>query len=299
MTNSWRNHLTIFLLFGILVAQAATGWAVDLFVAPDGDDSGPGTIDRPLATLDGAKAKVRQVKKSADAPITVRLREGTYYLSSPIVFEPEDSGTAEAPVTYAAYRDERVVVSGGRRITPKWSTHTGGILKADVARHKFDQLFVDGRRQTLARWPNRTLDERGVDVGYTQGIAEPTKPIQEFTYDPEQFSPRRWARPDGAILHIFQAKHWGNMQWRICDIDHDANRILLGEGGWQLGTLWYAERAVYVAPHCRYYVENVMEELDAPGEWYYDGRAEKLYYMPVDGKAPAKTTIETAGALKQ
>ncbi len=299
MSTPCRSYATIFLLLGIFVTHATTGVGADLFVASDGDDNAPGTIDKPLATLAGAKAQVRRIKKSAQEPITVHLRGGTYYLSSPIVFEPEDSGTVEAPVTYTAYREEQVVVSAGRRIAPEWTPHRDGILKADVPRHKFDQLFVDGRRQTLARWPNRTLDERGVDVGYTQGIDEPTKPIQEFTYDPGQFSPRRWARPDGAIIHIFQAKHWGNMQWRIRDIDYDANRMMLGEGGWQLGTLWYAKRAVYVAPHCRFYIENVMEELDSPGEWYYDARAQQLYYMPVAGEDPAKTTVETAGRLKQ
>jgi len=30
-----------------------------------------------------------------------------------------------------------------------------------------------------------------------------------------------------------------------------------------------------------FYVENVFEDLDAPGEWYLDRREGKLYYMPL------------------
>ena len=49
-------------------------------------------------------------------PVRVVLRAGTYYLDSPLEFGPEDSGTRNAPVVYAAAAGEKVTLSGGRRL---------------------------------------------------------------------------------------------------------------------------------------------------------------------------------------
>jgi hypothetical protein len=186
-------------------------------------------------------------------------------------------------------------------LNPKWKTNRNGILKAkvDLSFGEFDQLFVDGKRQIMARWPNYQSDQRGVDIGYTTGIEEPIKPICKLVYDPFKFSPKRWMRPHEAIIHIFQAHYWGNLQWRISDIDYDARTIILGEGGWQIGSLWYAERAAYIKSHSRFYVENVLEELDAPGEWYYDHKTKELYYKPAKGVNVTKASFVAAGHLKE
>ncbi len=40
------------------------------------------------------------------------------------------------------------------------------------------------------------------------------------------------------------------------------------------------------------FVENIQEELDAPGEWYYDRKKGALYYIPEQGTAMDKATIE-------
>ncbi len=44
----------------------------------------------------------------------------------------------------------------------------------------------------------------------------------------------------------------------------------------------------YWGPKQRYFVENLIEALDTPGEWYYDKNQHLLYYLPRDGE-----TIET------
>src|SRR5690606_17910685 len=41
----------------------------------------------------------------------------------------------------------------------------------------------------------------------------------------------------------------------------------------------------------RYYVENVFEALDSPGEWYLDRKAGQLYYMPRPGETPETVTV--------
>ena len=47
-----------------------------LYVAPTGDDTADGTFDAPLATLAGAKEKVRAILPDATGAVSVYFREG-------------------------------------------------------------------------------------------------------------------------------------------------------------------------------------------------------------------------------
>jgi hypothetical protein len=82
------------------------------FVSPDGDDSAPGTQERPFATL---KRATRAVRNRADrlTASKVLLRGGTYFLNEPLVLTPEDSGSFLAPIIYEAYPGERPILSAG------------------------------------------------------------------------------------------------------------------------------------------------------------------------------------------
>jgi len=64
------------------------------FVSPAGDDTNPGTLEKPFATLQRAQQARRQ--KHGD----VFLRGGAYYLPAPLVFTAQDSGTKDAPVIF-------------------------------------------------------------------------------------------------------------------------------------------------------------------------------------------------------
>ncbi len=151
----------------------------DLYVAVDGNDAWSGTLpaanadktDGPFATPHRARDAVRRLKTRGghDGPFTVLVRGGTYYLSEPLVLGPDDSGTADCPVIYAAYPGEQVTLSGGRPIT-RWWPDEYVLWTADVPdlapstaqadpdagkrRWVFRQLFVGDERQTLARTPN-------------------------------------------------------------------------------------------------------------------------------------------------
>ena len=63
--------------------------AAEIYIAPSGNDSNPGTIAQPIATLSHAQELARAA--SASGPVTVLLRDGTYYLPAPLVFTAVDS----------------------------------------------------------------------------------------------------------------------------------------------------------------------------------------------------------------
>ena len=96
------------------VGTFATGEVekIVLYVSPTGGDSNPGTIEKPLKTLEGARNKVRQLKGNADVPVEVIFRGGEYRFSQTVNFGMADSGSKENPIVYKAYEGEDVQFKG-------------------------------------------------------------------------------------------------------------------------------------------------------------------------------------------
>jgi len=104
------------------------------------------------------------------------VRGGTYYLPETLIFTAEDSGTQAAPVVYQAYEKEQPVLSGGVRLKDlKWEPYKDGIMRAKVpAEFSTDQLFVNGERQPMARYPNFDPKER-IYSGYAADAFSPER----------------------------------------------------------------------------------------------------------------------------
>ena len=161
-------------LIGVIAAATCAGtWAqavpapecaADFYVAPGGRDSNPGTAGEPFATLVRARDAVRQkVAAGLDRDVLVRIRGGVYRQAETLVFGPEDSGTAEHSIIYAALPAENVVISAGRTVGPpqrraddhRLEKGRGPIWTVEVPEVKagkwyFRQLFVNGRRAVRA-----------------------------------------------------------------------------------------------------------------------------------------------------
>ena len=128
------------------------------FVAPNGNDRASGTRKAPFATLARAQQAVRALKQKEGGtlhrPVTVYLRGGAYSLAQPLTFTPDDSGTAAAPITYAAYPGETPDISGGRPITG-WRRVSGSLWQAPVTgTQSFRSLRVGEVNAIRARTPN-------------------------------------------------------------------------------------------------------------------------------------------------
>jgi len=85
----------------------------DLYVAVDGNDKNPGTIDKPLATFDAARLKVRELKKTAKDEIVVAFKAGHYGTLNNVTFTEDDSGTETMPIKYCKYGDGEVIFCNG------------------------------------------------------------------------------------------------------------------------------------------------------------------------------------------
>ncbi len=226
------------------------------YVSPNGSDANPGTLKKPFATLQRAQQAARQ--ELGD----VYLRGGTYYLSSPLVFTAEDSGTKDAPAVFQNYKNEKPVISGGVRLDNlNWQPFMNGILQAQVpADLQTEEIFVNGERQILARYPNFDPKAEYFD-GFTSGA------------DIKQRA-ARWPDPAGGYLHAMHPALWGDFTWQITGKDTNGN--LTEIGGWQ------NNRGGGINEHIQF-VENIFEELDAPGEWFLNSKTHTLYFYPPAG----------------
>jgi hypothetical protein len=251
--------------FLLLLALAGPALGQPYYVAPAGQDADAGTLEKPFATLQRAQQAARQ------KPGTVFLRGGTYYLPETLVFTARDSGTKDAPVIFQAYGGERPVISGGVKLDHlKWQRWRGGIFQAKVPEDlRTEEIFVNGERQILARYPNfdpaaEYFDGFAADAISTNRVA-------------------RWADPTGGYFHAMHPSLWGDFTWRITG--KDAQGGVTMEGGWQ------NNRGAAAHPTIRF-VENIFEELDAPGEWFLNSKTHTLYFYPPTGLDLAGATVE-------
>jgi hypothetical protein len=258
-----KRRFSIILLF--LAAFASPSYALSYYVAPGGNDANPGTLEKPFASLQCAQAAERQKRG------TVFLRGGTYYLPAALVFTPRDSGTKDAPIVFQAYENEKPVISGGVKLENlDWQPWKNGILQAKVPDNlRTEEIFVNGARQILARYPNYDPNAKYFD-GYAADAISPGRVAG-------------WADPAGGYFHAMHPSLWGDFTWLITGKDAQGNLTM--EGGWQNNRGAAAHRTIR-------FVENILEELDAPGEWFLNTKTHTLYYYPPAGLDLSHATVE-------
>jgi len=122
---------SVLMLLGCIATASAAG-VTARYVSPDGDDAGPGTLAAPWRTIAHARDALRPVIAAGlEQYLIVVLAPGTYELNDPLVFTPDDGGTAERSVRYEAALGAEVSISGGRRISD-WQPAEGGLWTTTV-----------------------------------------------------------------------------------------------------------------------------------------------------------------------
>jgi len=279
------------LLCGLRAADAAP---VTLIVAPNGKDTWSGLLpvpngkgDGPLATLAAARDKLRRMKKQGRLRegAVVLVRGGTYLLSQPLAFGPEDSGTAQHPVVYMAWPEERVIIGGGQRITG-WKPAQQGLWTAPVPNidgkpWRFRQLFVNGKPQPRSRHPNTdNWHEWPLTVkGFPHNDKhDPAKKV--LLYYPEGALIKNWPNLSDVEINILAQFRWVNAVCPLKSVD-EKNR---------LATL-ATPAAYHINKNDPFRVENVVEAIDEPGEWCLNTLTRTVTILPPKGVEMAKAEV--------
>jgi hypothetical protein len=255
--------------FGVWVCfLGSIAFGADIYVSPTGNDgTGDGSIGAPYATL----TKARDMATSGT---NVYLRGGTYYLTAPVVFSAANSGTASAPIIYKRYQLEKPVISGGINITGStWTTHSGSIMKTTIGTNlKVDQLFLNGTRQIMARYPNYNASQ------ILQGYAADAVTRADGYANPGE---------GPGYIRALHGSMWGGESYIIT-----GQNVTFNPGS---DVHWVGDNNRGSGAHGTYrMVENIYELLDAAGEWFYRKSTGELFFWPPSGTNLSTAKIELA-----
>ncbi|MDR9771703.1 right-handed parallel beta-helix repeat-containing protein [Rhizobium hidalgonense] len=271
------------------VLSSSSGGRAIFYVSPDGKDTWSGLLptqqggDGPFASIERARDAARE-KGGAN---TIALGKGDYYLTQPIVFDARDTG-----LILTARCDDAPVLHGGSRVRD-FAQQADGRWTASLKLPPDEgvgDLFVNGIRQTRARFPNAPADgdprkgwsfaakcESAIDVGegntrfcFHAGDLPAVDDISGLVAD--------------IVGGYRPGSQWGNDTLPVVSID-GASRTVHTKG---TGYFFTAEGS-------RYFLAGAEALLDAPGEWWYDLAAGQLHYIPVDPSLPNSVII--AGIL--
>jgi len=285
---------------------------MNIYVSPKGNDSWSGRFpnpntdksDGPLATLNAALERLAclthgrtylpgpfPVGETPAGPITVYLRGGVYALEKPLVFGPEHSW----PVTFKAYLHEKPVISGARRVTEWCRGSVNGKVAwvadlPEVAEGKweFRDLFVNGRRAERPRLPSQGYYRMKEVPGAVLPTGWDNGHFERFVCNPGNVRSFKNLK-DVEVVYVH---FWIEERSKITDFDSKTNLVSM-------------ERPSYTTPVgsfgsqlADYYLDNVMEALLDPGQWYLDRSAGKLYYLPRPGEAMKTAEIYAPRCLQ-
>ncbi len=273
---------------------------LNIYVAPDGDDTNPGTVTSPVATLAGAAQRVRDFKSAYGLPdggLKVCFREGIYCFDSNYTFDSADSGQPGKPVVYGSYPGETARLTGTVKLDaseltlvnngdPVWSrldpAAQGSVMKMSLASYGITdygnpkgypcEIIFNEQLMQIARWPNDTYS-------LTTGPAGD----DWFSYSGSR--PESWLSATDA----YTTGHYSNGYFRsiakIAAIDTVNKQITLAENPIDRG----------VGEDKGWYVFNLLEEIDMPGEYFIDKTNDMLYFWPPGDTAGADILITALG----
>ena len=254
---------------------------LSVYVSPDGDDANPGTETQPFKTIQKAREAVRNTKTDEKGNKEVNILPGVYFLTEPLRFGPEDGGSISDGYWQVFYEGHDAHVSGGKRITG-FREIEPGLVVADVPEAKvlpvgvptlkqwsFRDLYVNDERRVRARFPNEgwfRIKQTGEDrrTNFFFNADDGIKPVRDLD------------KVELVFLH-----DWSISRVPVKSIDVDKSQLTVPV---KIGAGHNFFAINGFEPHARYFLENSIEYLDAPGEWFLDTDEGKLYYRLCEGE---------------
>lgn len=277
----------------------------EIFVSPSGKAGNPGTVDKPVATLKQA-IKIAENLDDRRGGVVIWLREGEYSFSAPQLISEKSSGKDGEPFFISAYKDEKVTFYGGqeeKRKSTSADSFTRGrerlpesvvskVRAIDMSGAAINYgltedggeptVEIDGLSYNIARWPNNGYTEFA-KYPSASGVVEPgdglpdyqytNKGVDYFEFAMTTYRPLEWENTgDIWIYGRFRTEYlWARRKVDSFNEDIPSCRTASASH----------EGAGYTG-YNKYYFYNVLEELDTPGEYFYDKNENVLYYYPYE-----------------
>lgn len=262
--------------------------------------------------------------------ITVFFREGEYNLSESLNLNEQDSGTETGAVCYRAYYNEKVQFDGGvamdfSEFSPADDERIDDSLKGKIYSvnleekgiESYDKLYLYGHSAyfikdgvidrngnfgtgitppvvvfgnemgTLARYPDEgymkvnNVLKNGINMYDKSGAFVPTEEEREMIFTVSDTSHiEKWQTAKDAWVYGYWYYDWSDLAIPVKGVDVAKGSIITSEPS-----------PYDMRENQRFYIFNLLEELDTPGEWYYDKDNGELYIYPVSKEAEAKVVL--------
>ena len=281
---------------------------MEVFIATTGNDAWEGSSARPYASLEGARAGIRERHRRDPgfaAKVTVWLRAGTYRLAHSFRLNADDA--LPMPIEFRAWPGDAVRLTGGQSLSAtafKAVTQAdllqrmepaarGKVLVCDLAAggiqypktatsHGFafpdkpsdPELFINDRPMPLSRWPKSGA--LFIDTVTDAGTLLSQSPTRGATFTCTDPRVARWSQARHALCHGQWMHDWAPSTVPVQAVAGAAGAITLGESS------FYGVRNAK-----RIVMMNLLEEIGEPGEWYVDRAEGLLYLWPPQGFAEA------------
>jgi parallel beta-helix repeat protein len=245
------------LLFLALVTTS--GFPATYYFASNGDDSRTELQAQDQATPWQSIDKFNSV--SFMVGDNILFRRGDVFRGGMVL---KQSGNAAQPITIGAYGTGNApVIDGSVAVVSGWNTYQGSLRVSDYAGDAtlvIEQVFASGVPLQIARFPNQGYLTIDSVVSKSSFISSGLIGSTDWT---------------GASVHI-KTERW-SLDWRVIQtfsratglvvLNQDANYI--PQKGWGV------------------FINNSLNALDLPGEWYYDSTSRRLYVWMPDGSVPS------------
>ncbi len=271
-----RHQMIVCFLTLLAAVMTADAGETVFYVAADGSDLNPGTLERPFATLEKAKTTVRNViRQGLKQDVLVLVRRGVYRPAKTLEFGPGDGGTTAHSVTYAAYKNEWVTLSGGRLIKD-WKPGTDGMWTTTLPEVKagkwwFRQLYANNFRLPRGRYP-----EKG-------------------------FLKLKSRSKDSKVLNMAQSLPAANLGGKDAEVvvvqNWSISREIIAKSTATSVTTctpmgWVGHSHCYPKPGMSVFLEHDLSFVTKSTQWYLDRKSGILHYKGNAGRDPNQDVFE-------
>ena len=250
----------------------------ELYVATNGDDSNLGTLSSPYKTI-------QKCAQEALPGTICYIRGGTY--REKVI--PQYSGLSGQPITFKAYNDESVIVSGTEIVTPSWSLDTGSIYKAQAATDLGDgknQIFIDHKMVNEARWPNMGPGPLNPIFSTFESAtnSNPTDVTKNLTTMIDKKLPQIPGGWDGAYITEFGPWGWNGYSEKVTSSSGNTLNLKIITDS--------INQEQFPSAGDKYFIYGKRALLDSPGEWYLDNATKILYLWHPQSINPSISIVE-------
>ncbi len=282
--------VSILLLQAFAFSSFAEEAKVSIYVSQNGNDQNNGSKESPFGTVERAQQAAREQAALGNADVEVVIGAGTYVLDQTLEFDERDSGKNGHRVTYRG--ENYPLISGGKRIEG-FEQMENGMWKAYAPDFEFiRELYVNDTRVY------RASSEREIT-----GLGNYDDPKTAYTYDGFYFDKDVlpvYAKADQVEMRL--GVGWKVQNWLvekiIPDPENSERTIAIMKQpyfNFQASVPHWGHAARY---DIGFRVENAMELLDQPGEYYFDVDTKELFYLPRETD-DLKTAVVYAPVLEQ